>query len=1180
MSSKIFCKSWGAEYIAADVVRFRLWATGQQKVMLRLAGKDQEMQASGDGWFTLDVSGVTPGTEYNFVLNDGMVVPDPASRAQKTDVNGPSYVVDPGSYTWRNTGWKGSRWEQAVVYEMHTGTFTPEGTFRAAIAKLPYLAELGVTVIEVMPVAQFGGERGWGYDGVLLYAPHSAYGTPDDFKAFIDAAHGYGLSVVLDIVLNHFGPEGNYLPLLAPAFFHKERMTPWGNGIAYDVDAVRRYIIEAPLYWLTEYHLDGLRFDAIDQIEDSSARHVLVEIAQRIREDITDRPIHLTTEDSRNIISLHPRDQDGNAPLFTAEWNDDFHNAVHVFATGETQAYYTTATYRLQFRNGMTFDRAAALVPYLKNLGISHLYASPIFTATKASTHGYDVTDANEIEPSIGGREGFERLVAELKAQGLGLIIDIVPNHMASSLENAWWRDVLEYGKESRYARHFDIDWSRRLTLPFLGDTFDAVLENGEIAIKPDPATGKPAFAYYDNYYPLAPATWQGREAEILALTDKAAIADLHERQPWKLMSWRDAARSLSYRRFFEVTGLVGMRVEDKTVFDDTHRLILELVRTGAVDGLRIDHIDGLADPKAYLARLRQEVGPACYITVEKILAKGEQLPDDWPVSGTTGYEFIASLAEVLVDDEQIDNLRQAYETVKGAPVDMRAELRAAKLLMVDRNFEGEFTRLLALALSIASELQIAQEESIVRQALRELLIAFPVYRTYGTAEGLPPTDICLLHRIVERVKTLENPPQPEALTFLSRLLTGDVPASSQEEATQFRVRFQQLTGPLMAKSVEDTLFFRQNMGLALNEVGAEPVTHHFSIERFHHEMKTRQARQPDALSGTSTHDTKRGEDARARLYTLTEAPEQWSECLARWRQMNQTHVKFLNDGTAPKSADTWMLYQALTGVWPPMLQPQDETGLNALKIRFEAFVEKALREAKLRTDWVDSNEAYETAMLDYARYLLAPDNQTFLQDFYRSLQPFIRAGLVNSLTQTVIKLTAPGVPDIYQGSEALNFSLVDPDNRREPDFATLAQQLDQLTPGVFSREESWLNGQVNQYVTAALLRLRQQNHELFRFGDYIPLRAVGQRADKVIAYARVNHDDALIVVAPRLVFAECDGLLSQSHSGFWSGTDIIIPGQLNQHRYRNVLTQERLMPGERLSLASHQGGVLVLMSD
>ncbi|EEP5312429.1 malto-oligosyltrehalose synthase [Salmonella enterica] len=1180
MSSKIFCKSWGAEYIAADVVRFRLWATGQQKVMLRLAGKDQEMRASGDGWFTLDVSGVTPGTEYNFVLSDGMVVPDPASRAQKTDVNGPSYVVDPGSYAWRNTGWKGSRWEQTVVYEMHTGTFTPEGTFRAAIAKLPYLAELGVTVIEVMPVAQFGGERGWGYDGVLLYAPHSAYGTPDDFKAFIDAAHGYGLSVVLDIVLNHFGPEGNYLPLLAPAFFHKERMTPWGNGIAYDVDAVRRYIIEAPLYWLTEYHLDGLRFDAIDQIEDSSAKHVLVEIAQRIREDITDRPIHLTTEDSRNIISLHPRDQDGNAPLFTAEWNDDFHNAVHVFATGETHAYYN------DFADAPEKHLARALAEGFAYQGeISPQTGEPRGVKSTGQPPVAFV-DFIQNHDQIGNRAQGDRLITLAGAERTKVLLAtlLLSPHIP----------LLFMGEEYGESRPF------LFFTDFHGDLARAVREGrakefadhaGENVPDPNaPETFQRSKLNWKQQHSEEGKAWLAFTRELLLLRQKHIVPLLFAAREssgtvlqtapgFIAVSWHFPGGTLS-RRFFEVTGLVGMRVEDKTVFDDTHRLILELVRTGAVDGLRIDHIDGLADPKAYLARLRQAVGPTCYITVEKILAKGEQLPDDWPVSGTTGYEFIASLAEVLVDDEQINNLRQAYETVKGTPVDMRAELRAAKLLMVDRNFEGEFTRLLVLALSIARELQIAQEESVVRQALRELLIAFPVYRTYGTAEGLPPTDICLLHRIVERVKTLENPPQPDALTLLSRLLTGDVPTSSQEEATQFRVRFQQLTGPLMAKSVEDTLFFRQNMGLALNEVGAEPVAHHFSIERFHHEMKTRQARQPDALSGTSTHDTKRGEDARARLYTLTEAPEQWSECLARWRQMNQTHVKFLNDGTAPKSADTWMLYQALTGVWPPMLNPQDETGLNALRTRFEAFVEKALREAKLRTDWVDSNEAYETAMLDYARYLLAPDNQTFLQDFYRSLQPFIRAGLVNSLTQTVIKLTAPGVPDIYQGSEALNFSLVDPDNRREPDFATLAQQLDQLAPSVFSREESWLNGQVNQYATAALLRLRQQNHDLFRFGEYVPLRAVGQRADKVIAYARVNHNDALIVVAPRLVFAECDGLLSQSHVGFWAGTDIIIPGQLNQRRYRNALTQERLTLDEHLSLASHQGGVLVLMSD
>jgi malto-oligosyltrehalose trehalohydrolase len=337
---RVFPKSWGAEYVAAGEVRFRLWAPGQEKVTLRLNGEDTEMTRDDEGWFELLATGISPGAEYNYVLADGLVVPDPASRAQKKDVNGPSLVIDPTSYDWQDGEWQGRPWEETVVYEMHVGTFTPEGTFQSAIEKLPYLVDLGITMIEVLPVSQFGGNRGWGYDGVLLYAPHSAYGTPEDFKAFVDAAHRHGLSVVLDIVLNHFGPEGNYLPLLAPDFFHKERQTPWGAGIAYDVDAVRRYIGEAPLYWLEEYHLDGLRFDAIDQIEDVSEKHILIEIAERIRAEITDRPIHLTTEDSRNVIFLHPRNEDGSVPLFTGEWNDDFHNAAHVFATGETHAYY------------------------------------------------------------------------------------------------------------------------------------------------------------------------------------------------------------------------------------------------------------------------------------------------------------------------------------------------------------------------------------------------------------------------------------------------------------------------------------------------------------------------------------------------------------------------------------------------------------------------------------------------------------------------------------------------------------------------------------------------------------------------------------------------------------------------------------------------------------------------
>ena len=340
MEFRTFQKQWGAEFISDDVVRFRVWAEGQQQLTLRLAERDLPMTAVGNGWFQIDVPGVTHGTEYQFVLQDGMAVPDPASRAQKGDVNGPSVVIDPGRYQPINPDWAGRPWEETVIYELHIGTFTPQGTFRAAIDKLPYLAELGITQLEVMPVSQFGGSRGWGYDGVLLYAPHSAYGTPEDFHAFIDAAHGLGLSVVLDIVLNHFGPEGNYLPLLSPAFFDAQRMTPWGNGIAYEREPVRHYILDAPLFWLTEYRLDGLRFDAIDQIKDTASKHILQQIAETIREALPDRHIHLTTEDSRNVIFLHPRDEKGATPLFTAEWNDDFHNAANVFATGETHAYY------------------------------------------------------------------------------------------------------------------------------------------------------------------------------------------------------------------------------------------------------------------------------------------------------------------------------------------------------------------------------------------------------------------------------------------------------------------------------------------------------------------------------------------------------------------------------------------------------------------------------------------------------------------------------------------------------------------------------------------------------------------------------------------------------------------------------------------------------------------------
>lgn len=816
-----------------------------------------------------------------------------------------------------------------------------------------------------------------------------------------------------------------------------------------------------------------------------------------------------------------------------------------------------TATYRIQFRNGMTFDRAAELAPYLRRLGISHLYASPIFTATSGSTHGYDVTNANEIDPSIGGVDGFERMLTALKSHGLGLILDIVPNHMAASLENPWWRDVVEYGDKSPFARHFDIDWSRPLTLPFLGDTFEAALEAGDLSIKPDPDGGAPALTYFDTHYPLSPASYVGRETDILAITDRQAIRALHKEQPYRLMSWREAPNSLSYRRFFEITSLAGVRVEDDQVFDDTHRLILELVRDGKVDGLRIDHVDGLADPKAYLERLRQEVGPDCYLTVEKILAGDEQMPSDWPISGTTGYEFIATLSNAFVDDAGRDTLVGVYRDTVGGAVDVEAELRDAKLLMVTRNFAGETDTLLKLAMALgeADDENFDLVEHQLMTALRELLIAFPVYRSYGTEAGLPETDKTLLASVLDKVRAMAEAPDARALALLERILLGEVKPELAGKAGFFRTRFQQLTGPLMAKSVEDTLFFRDSLALALNEVGAEPVHGTFSLERFHDEMARRQELQPDGLSGTSTHDTKRGEDARARLYAISEAPELWGEAVARWREMNKDQIETLDSGPAPEPAVEWMLYQSLAGAWPVDLDRRDADGLEALSERFAGYVEKALREAKQRTNWIEPDTDYEKAVLAYAGHLLSPDNRDFLSDFAETIQPFIAAGLLTGLSQTLVKLVAPGVPDIYQGSEGLDLSLVDPDNRREPDFASLRDGLEtELDPGALT--QSLGDGRLKQRIVQKLLRLRQEQPDLMRNGRYIPLAATGSRAGHLLSFARADSDRAVVVIAPRLTFHALAETSGRSLVGdFWADTRVSLPENLAGRRYKNAMT-------------------------
>ncbi|NNH61810.1 malto-oligosyltrehalose synthase [Rhizobium laguerreae] len=855
-----------------------------------------------------------------------------------------------------------------------------------------------------------------------------------------------------------------------------------------------------------------------------------------------------------------------------------------------------TATYRIQFRNGMTFDRACGLVPYLKKLGISHLYASPIFTAVSGSTHGYDVTDANEIDPALGGRAGFDRLTESLASAGMGLILDIVPNHMAASPENGWWRDVLTFGRQSANCGHFDIDWSEPLTLPQLGQDFERALADGELRIALDETHGNFAFGYFEALLPLNPGSYGAianrlddpvatRMAEAAAVTsgesfnramrdilfeagdravlqqklddisaDRGFVRSLHEAQHWRLTNWKEAARHLSYRRFFEVTGLVGTRVEDPPVFEDMHRLVLELVRHGKVQGLRVDHIDGLAEPKAYLDRLREAAGLDTYIVVEKILGAGEVLPESWPVAGTTGYEFIAALSELFIDGGGLRILDDAYRGIAGETGDLEAGRRNAKQLMVERNFAGETDRLVSIAAGIFPELK----RNEIATALSELLIAFPVYRTYGDGGPLSWQDSAVLAATASQAMARLD--DRRTLDHVLKLLEGKVEGDAAHE---FRIRLQQLSGPVMAKATEDTLFYRYNRLLAANEVGGEPGKAPGGPEEFHRRMAERARLQPHGLSASATHDTKRGEDARARLYALSEGADVFAQAVERWREMNRPWVKDLPEGAAPEPNVEWMLYQALAGIWP---EDFDRGQTEELRERFTDYALKAVREAKLHSGWTEQDAAYEEAVTTYAAALVSPDNDVFLEDFEMVLQPFIAAGYLNSLSQTLLKLTAPGIPDIYQGAEGFDFSLVDPDNRRPVDYKRLTAWLDEAGPIAKLQAAA-----LKQRLVGIGLQLRQRQAELFARGDYLPLKVTGARRDHVLAFARVHKDDFAIIAAPRLMFGWLDPGVLFAGPEFWEDTAIAVPSPLHGLKV-DLLTGKTIEPGGSISVAALLG--------
>jgi (1->4)-alpha-D-glucan 1-alpha-D-glucosylmutase len=867
-----------------------------------------------------------------------------------------------------------------------------------------------------------------------------------------------------------------------------------------------------------------------------------------------------------------------------------------------------TATYRLQFRGGMTLAQAAALTPYLSALGVSHLYASPLFTAVPASTHGYDGIDFERIDPALGGEEGFDFLCTALKKSGLGLVLDFVPNHMAASEENLWWRSVLEWGAESPFAGFFDIDWSApKLLLPILGVPYGDALHDGALGVAFDAASGSFSFTCYDRHFPLSPPSYtlllamagdealaaighrftsasrkqaESLKAELAAATADARLADaifravsaviadpdrlgvIHESQCWRLAHWRVGREALTYRRFFEIAALVGLRVEVPDVFDAVHARLLSMIRSGQVAGVRIDHIDGLADPQVYLDRLADT---APYLLVEKIVGQGEELPATWPVAGTTGYEFIAVLADLFIDRAQEAEITRAYDAFVGETIDYRRAAASAKRYIFERNLAAERTLLTEWAHLIATADPRTRDigRDSLRRAIVELAVAMSVYRSYVGAVGISVADRIVIESAAAEARLSGRLEDPAALEFVTALLLKEAPGTpALDAAPAFTARFQQSTGAVVAKGIEDTMFYRYNRLIALNEVGGAPDRYGAPLECFHEAMAKRQRTQPGGLSATSTHDTKRGEDARARIYALSEIPRAWRDGVARWSVLNAPFRCSLLTGPAPEPQMEWLFYQALAGSWPAEWvgcgsSIPEEPDLGHLRGRMLAFMEKVVREAKTRTSWTNGDEAYESAVADFVTAALtAETGAPFLADFALVCQPVWIAGAINSLAQLAVKLWAPGVPDIYQGTELWDFSLVDPDNRRPVDFDTrqaMAASIRGWKPEALLAD--WTAGTPKLALLIAGLSSRNAHPALFESGDYVPLQVLGQRAEHVVAFARVWEDSVATVVLPRFVVGLSAQDLPFVPTTAWGDTVVLLPEVIRRRRMYDIVT-------------------------
>lgn len=953
----------------------------------------------------------------------------------------------------------------------------------------------------------------------------------------------------------------------------------------------------------------------------------------------------------------------------------------------KTEPVYTpAATYRLQFNRFFTFEQAASMVEYLEELGITDVYASPFLMARPGSLHGYDVTDHGRFNPEIGDEDSFLRFSEELQRRNMGLIADVVPNHMCiSHPSNLWWWDVLENGPSSPYARFFDIEWhppkaelANKVLLPVLGDQYGRVLENKEIQVVY--GAGQFEVTFYNTPLPLAPRTWtmmlepaaaklrdqlgaehehvaelesiitalshladrtetddakireRQREKEIVkkrlsALVEaspqageamEATLAEINgergnprsfdrlerllESEAYRLSFWRVAIDEINYRRFFDINDLAAIRVEDPEVFAPVHALIFDLVRRGHISGLRVDHPDGLFEPEKYFRFLqdaskaqnglakqngnapRNGVERTFYVVAEKILMGNEPLRTAWAVEGTTGYNFLNLVNGVFVDRSRERAFQQLYRRFTGWSRSFEDLVCNSKRLILQVAMSSELNVLARKLDRISEQHRWYRDFTLenLRDALREVLTTFPVYRTYIRADDqeVDPEDRRQINAAIREAKR-RNPAISESVfDFIQSVLLLEPPEGlddAQRAARHlFTMQFQQLTAPVMAKGVEDTAFYRYYPLASLNEVGGGPERFGSSVNAFHRRNLIRRERWPNAMSATSTHDTKRGEDVRARINVLSEMPGEWYRAIRRWREMNRRHKTKLGEMISPDSNEEYLLYQTLVGTWPlAAMSAEEHSGFIQ---RIQNYTEKALREAKIHTSWINPNAAYDEAVRKFVAAVLdpSPDN-AFLEDFRAFQAPVAKAGLWNSISQVLLKIASPGLPDFYQGNELWCFDLVDPDNRRPVDFEKRREMLAGLRPKagcdpaalVERMAANAADGAIKLYVTSRALRFRKEHRDLFAQADYVPLNAEGTRSNHVIGFTRSLSGKTVVALAGRFFLK-----LLNSHPfpppEAWGNTAVLLSKKPEQRCLQNILT------GEVLSIEPREDGAWI----